>query len=29
MGYKDKSAEDAETMKFKENFYLSKKGLTD
>lgn len=25
MGYKDKSAEDAETMKFKENFYLSKK----
>ena len=25
MGYKDKSAEDAETMKFKEDFYLSKK----
>ena len=25
MGYKDKSAEDAETMRSKENFYLSKK----
>ena len=29
IGYKDKSEEDAETMISKENFYLSKKGLTD
>ena len=28
IGYKDKSEEDAETMISKENFYLSKKGLT-
>ena len=28
MGYKDKSEEDAKTMRSKENFYLSKKGLT-
>ena len=28
IGYKDKSEEDSKTMRSKENFYLSKKGLT-